>query len=124
MIAIIIGALAALTLFASTTLINRILGIDSETAAKKAEVRKERAKATRSVADYRAEKAKKRQRKKIRGIHQVQSPTNVWNYSSSGFGSSTSDRGENLGRLSSHQQPLQLSAQTILEEDDSSSPLE
>jgi hypothetical protein len=122
LVAVLVGALAGLFLFATTTFINHILGIDETTDRNTKERQAQRP--TRSVAEYRAERKRKRHAKEPRHTDQLPiSPA-----SGDGFGGLS---GLNVGGdsfesawVAARGQPLQLSEQTILEEEDSSAPFE
>ena len=120
--AVLVGAVAGLFLFATTTFISYILGIDETTDRNTKEMQAQRP--TRSVAEYRAERKRKRHAKEPRRTDQLPiSPA-----SGDGFGGLS---GLNVGGdsfesawVAARGQPLQLSEQTILEEEDSSAPFE
>jgi hypothetical protein len=124
LVACLFGALSGLVLFALSTFINQLLGIDPESARRKAEERKAQ-RATRSVADFRAEREKKKQKKRIKPLPLLRSVDGGGSQLSSDAVSAVSE-GDGFERAWSSAQgrPVQFSSQTILEEEDSSSMLE
>jgi hypothetical protein len=120
----VIGALTGLFLFATSTIINRLLGIDEESDRLKVE-QKKRQQSTRSVAEYRAER---RRKKHTKLASPADHPHSISPRNGSSFGSLSglSETNDNFGAAwaAARGQPLQLAEQTILEEEDSSSPFE
>jgi hypothetical protein len=124
LVACLFGAISGLVLFALSTFINQLLGIDSESARRKAEERKAQ-QATRSVADFRAEREKKKQKKRMKPLPLLPRASGGGSQLSSDAVSALSERDSFERAWSSAQgRPVQFSSQTILEEEDSSSMLE
>ena len=105
-----------------TTFTDHLLGIDETSAGSSEEKQAQRP--SRSVAEYRAERRKKKHTKESRRTDQL--PISPGRGDSFGGLSGLSTGGESFENawVAARGQPLQLSEQTILEEEDTSAPFD